>query len=79
MGNNRARKDPSCCPAEVFAVIRGTGLPFDLRHAIGIRSHAPSVRVRDAALIPTTLDHEGVLRVDEGAFDFSWLSRPKSV
>jgi hypothetical protein len=37
------------------------------------------VCVTDAGLICATLDHEGILRVDERAFDFRWLSRPESV
>jgi hypothetical protein len=79
MRHDRARKDPGRGAAEVLAVIRRPCLPLDLRHTISIRGHAPAVRVTDAGLILTTLDHEGILRMDEGAFDFGWLSRPESV
>ena len=79
MGDDRARKGPGRGPAKVFTVIRRPCLPFNLRHAIGIGGHSPAVRVTDSGLIFTTLDHKGILRVDEGTFDFGWLRCPESV
>src|SRR5271166_683565 len=70
---------PAGDAAEIRILDGCSGLALDLRLMVPIGCQAPAVEMAGAAAIPAALDDQGVLGMDQCAFDFGWFCRAESI
>jgi len=73
MGDHCLGIYPRCCFAEVLAIKSCPSLLFDQRKAVAVIRRSPAMAVMQSFPVPAALLHQGVLRVNQTAFDARWF------